>query len=516
MKNIIKKYKYLPLILIAVLISSISIIVINAATLSTDIINARQNGVDAKNYSGVKVNQTIPSEYSFGLGKVQSRPAYSGVEELSAEQMATFAGSNCVKNGTPSLAVNSIKGNYSALYQNAALYNGKLIDIKATVMDFDVLDPSQDRTVYDGTPIIGLTTTNGLLIETSVENVKWVEVKYEFFEAGTNTPIDVKGYTTYWDVDGAQGILLNNNNTNIYIEDNTEYSNVLKITTVNGKKYVYDDTNINDTKIKTDYAFTETFNGSTLTRTFTYGTPSSSRWGDPGLTSGGMILSTDSVSYVELTSPTKSVSKGTVDIEETFTYTINQQVPQTLQSNYYKEYKIEDTLADCLDINTNNIKVFDANNTEITENFTITTTGQKIIITAKPEFLESADFYGTMFNVNIGTKIKENFNLEPWKNNGAYKIPNQAFMTYKNYNNTEITLSTNEIDVTTIPKYTLTVHHYKEGTTEKLALDEVSTKQHGSSYTTSSLNPMPEGYELVGTPANATGTISEDTTVIYY
>ena len=64
--------------------------------------------------------------------------------------------------------------------------------------------------------------------------------------------------------------------------------------------------------------------------------------------------------------------------------------------------------------------------------------------------------------------------------------------------------------------YTLTVHHYKEGTTEQLALDEVSTKQHGSSYTTSSLNPMPEGYELVGTPANATGTISEDTTVIYY
>ena len=37
-------------------------------------------------------------------------------------------------------------------------------------------------------------------------SVNWIELKYEFFEAGTNTPIYVKGYSCWKDIDGSQGV----------------------------------------------------------------------------------------------------------------------------------------------------------------------------------------------------------------------------------------------------------------------------------------------------------------------
>ena len=91
------------------------------------------------------------------------------------------------------------------------------------------------------------------------------------------------------------------------------------------------------------------------------------------------------------------------------------------------------------------------------------------------------------------------------KKNGKY---------YYTFNDV-ISNHTIDVQVTREP-YTLLVHHYKEGTTEKLGNDVTETKYYGDSYTTSPLASIPEGYELVGTPGNASGTIQDNVTVIYY
>lgn len=39
-----------------------------------------------------------------------------------------------------------------------------------------------------------------------VASVNWIELKYEFFESGTSTPINVKGYSCWKDIDGYQGV----------------------------------------------------------------------------------------------------------------------------------------------------------------------------------------------------------------------------------------------------------------------------------------------------------------------
>ena len=78
--------------------------------------------------------------------------------------------------------------------------------------------------------------------------------------------------------------------------------------------------------------------------------------------------------------------------------------------------------------------------------------------------------------------------------------------------------------------YTLTVHHYIDGTTESVPLKGSTTGEKvadeltkdlkkGAEYTTSQASEDKIDYsiyELVGTPENATGTIQEDTEVTYY
>lgn len=60
------------------------------------------------------------------------------------------------------------------------------------------------------------------------------------------------------------------------------------------------------------------------------------------------------------------------------------------------------------------------------------------------------------------------------------------------------------------------VHHYKEGTEEKLADDETIDGMVWDAYTTQQSADVPEYYEEVETPANATGEFEENTIEVTY
>ena len=64
---------------------------------------------------------------------------------------------------------------------------------------------------------------------------------------------------------------------------------------------------------------------------------------------------------------------------------------------------------------------------------------------------------------------------------------------------------------------TVIVHHYAEGTTNKVANDVNITGKVGDDYETTIAEDLPSKYELAQAPVNATGTMTEDTIeVIYY
>ena len=60
------------------------------------------------------------------------------------------------------------------------------------------------------------------------------------------------------------------------------------------------------------------------------------------------------------------------------------------------------------------------------------------------------------------------------------------------------------------------VHHYKENTTEQLSQDVTINGEVGDAYTTQVATDIPQNYELVVTPANASGTMTEDQIVVTY
>ena len=60
------------------------------------------------------------------------------------------------------------------------------------------------------------------------------------------------------------------------------------------------------------------------------------------------------------------------------------------------------------------------------------------------------------------------------------------------------------------------VHHYKENTTEPLSQDVTINGEVGQSYTTQVASNIPQNYELVATPTNASGTMTEEQIVVTY
>ena len=60
------------------------------------------------------------------------------------------------------------------------------------------------------------------------------------------------------------------------------------------------------------------------------------------------------------------------------------------------------------------------------------------------------------------------------------------------------------------------VHHYKENTTEQLSKDVTINGEVGDQYTTQVATDIPQNYELVATPSNATGSMTEEQIVVTY
>ena len=121
---------------------------------------------------------------------------------------------------------------------------------------------------------------------------------------------------------------------------------------------------------------------------------------------------------------------------------------------------------------------------------------------------------------NYSGEVGENYttsprmDLNPYElitdEEGNYIIPSNASGKYTE-ETTEVTYYYTKAPVT------LTVHHYLEGTEEKIAEDEGPTRHEvGTEYETKPSDEVLESYELVNVVGEEKGILTEDTEVIYY
>ena len=419
--------------LLTIIITSLLFMTGVKADTTSDIISARQNGVDLKTASGVKVDKKIPKAYSyFAVSKIGlQNTTYSGVIEVPDAVKNTWNVKGGIEYGTPSLVTEAIKGKYSALYKKVGTYNGEFIDVKATVMDYAIAESQYLKS----DPYMIL---NATYLGNSNAGLKWVTIKYEFFKSGTTTPVSVKGNTTYWDVDWSQGVIIHDNNEGIY----TKSDNKLKLTKISNRNYVFDIEDYEASERENpELAFSEIFAGTSITRTFTYGNPDDYT---PWYTSyGGQMLYATPLLPSETPKPVKTADKEEVSVGDEYTYTISQEVPQMLSDFYYKSFSIEDILEPCLMADKDKVSIENEEGTEVTGMFNVSGSGQ----TLKIELVNPSDenFYGHAYKIKIKTNIKEGYDLSKYKEDNYYVIPNHATVKIKDYEGKDETTDTNEV-----------------------------------------------------------------------
>ena len=491
-----KRYFFLMLFLI------ISVVFIGSvrATYADDLTAARSNGVNVIGSNLFQIDKTIPSEYSFQFGKIGSTQGEIFGRVAVPDNVITAWNTSLL---TPTTALNSsllndsVKNALGITYEGVKTYDGQTIDIKATVVDFET---QIDSSKPDRLPVIRYDINK---ISIVVWGVKWIKVKYDFFKSGTTTPVSIKANTTYYDIDDLQGVTTDNTNKGLYATSNC----LLKVNTVAGNKYIFEGNSTEDSSNEPTYGFTEIFEGSSISRIYSF----------PSLAYGIIEHSANAVVPSELPKPIKSVSKSSVNLDENFTYTIKQSIPKTNSENYYKSFSIEDTFEAPLEIKASNVTITDSSENDVSDKFNIAVSGQKLTVS----LINASDssLYDKTYIIKVKTKIKEDADLSTYKQGYNYEIPNSAVLKYVDSTNASHSENSNEVKVKYEPKYTVTVHHYKENTTESIASSTSETKKGGETYTSSyvSQGSLPAGYEPVGeAPSNASGTVESDVVVIYY
>ena len=80
------------------------------------------------------------------------------------------------------------------MYHNVGTYQGKTIDLKITITDYDPRNPSG-----------GIRFTEGV-ISLQTQDMAFAKQRWDFYDAKTNEKVKINGYITINDIDWAQGV----------------------------------------------------------------------------------------------------------------------------------------------------------------------------------------------------------------------------------------------------------------------------------------------------------------------
>lgn len=332
----------------------------------------------------------------------------------------------------------SLKGKVGVIYTNVGNYDGKEIDLKVVLVDWDsTTDNSKiDGNIYFGKDRISLNT----------QSYAGVKVRYEFYESGTNNPVEVAGFMTINDLDCSQYMQLDKETsdkvTKVYVSSK---NNNAQLEDINGELRFYDATNKDVNPDNQDHSFTFLYE-SASSLTFTWGNTKTLKNGGGRERGTENTLIGDYFFYTakkpvktatikpnkQVTDTDESlVTENTLnDATETQTYTITHQVPDEFEDFYYSSYEMADQIAPVFDIDEDSVKVVNEMDEDVTDYFDIIIKDSKMTAVAKSDILKKADFYGTYYYTSFEVTLKADADLTEYlKDDGTYEIPNAVTVT---------------------------------------------------------------------------------------
>lgn len=139
-------------------------------------------------------------------------------------------------------------------------------------------------------------------------------------------------------------------------------------------------------------------------------------------------ISLTSTGFLEIdeVEPVKSVDKAEAKIGETVNYEIIQEVPNQSVDWYYNSWSIEDTIPSQLDVTAEGVKVLNEAGSDITSDFDIVVSDNKLVVSAKSNLLTQSKFYNTSYKIQVQTTVNKNARKDEILTNKAiHKYSNQ-------------------------------------------------------------------------------------------
>lgn len=326
---------------------------------------------------------------------------------------------------------NNQKGKIGAWYKNVGTYQGQIIDLKVTVVDWDSFRTGNiNINGQPNYPCIRIAKST-IAVGPSTNGFENLKVRFEFFKHNTSTPITIKAHENLFDIDNGEYALLNNSAfTNGYLSSDTNLvssgyrvecpEGILSASTdpqnwctvfVNGSSFDMQYDRVQDSvdytkKSRTFYQFG--FNGESVAP---FNTP-----------------------YL-----TKSVSKNVITTNEAFIYTFTTNVPQQPSNKRYTSFNIADNLNNALQVVNGSFNVYNDAGQNVTDHFSLSQSGQTVTISAG-NYVTSSSFYNKAYTFSFNVKPKDGYSFSP--SNNKVIISNSATISTNYGNRTSNTVNT--------------------------------------------------------------------------
>ena len=233
----------------------------------------------------------------------------------------------------------------------------------------------------------------------------------------------------------------------------------------------------------------------------------------------GMGYSFESPYPYDMNQPVKKVDKIEATTKEQLIYSISQYVPNNYYGNdinfsqvfpylysstRFESFSITDTINKYLSFSIEDVTIKNELGIDVTSYFNITKNGQQITASVNNSYFSKPTFYNHVYTLNIPVTINDTSNLTT--------ISNEGKINYSFSNNSIQTLTSNS--VSTKIYYNLIVNHYIKNSAAPYTEPYITKKYTGDTYIT---NPIDiTNYELISSPINASGTITNNVVVDYY
>lgn len=391
----------------------------------------------ASTFTKITSSTRIDSKYSFSprwiSGKTYMEPFGDTAKYSYAEDLWNLEGGGS-RYGTINsnwyypvrLTSASQKGKMGVWYRNVGEYQGKMLDMKFTIVDWSqirintVLTSSaipggskvSHTTIFFGKTDITLHTISGYM--------KKPKFRLEFFDKQGNS-VAISGHNTFKDIDDAQ-FYIASTDVHGYLASNTKLTaSGNRVQSPSGGAGENDKPNwltiTYDNKTAIDFVFnnnlSENENFSTVKRK----------------TRGLMVIIFDGDTLAPFTTPAPTKTGTAVSTPGgTVSYNVAFTVPQQPAGYLYSKFVLSDTLPSGLKYTGFSVK--DDTGANVTGNFTGQISGQTFTLT--PNNLSSSAFFFKGYTVTINTTVEDKDFASQQGSNGKVILQNKATITAKN------------------------------------------------------------------------------------